>query len=659
MIDVSKMIHENSLRNAVLDAPYDPILGIGSPIERAQLKYDDYGNEVNINIPVSMFNEPLISLLQKYGSLSTLLKNAKIEESQQNIFQFKKGIIDTRFRYDFEYWAYTTNRIQDKDSKKPIPFKLNFAQRILLNVLEKLRMSGTPIRIVLAKARQWGGSTLVQSYFFWIQNILVESWHSLIVGDVEEQSRKVRGMYNKIAKQYPSDIGTITTGPYLGSTKNIIIKERNCVISIGSVQKPETLRGDDAALLHLTEVGSWKTTLGKSPEDLAQTLSALIPYVPLTMIVKESTAKGVGNYFHNEYRAAKNKESGYTAVFVPFFKIPRDRMPISDYESFIKTMSEHDMYMWNLGASLESINWWNFTKRSESMDDWRMNSENPPSDNDAFQSSDRRAFNPDYVQRNRKNCRPPDLIGEIFSDSTKGDKALNNIVFKELPNGKAFMWMPPDKSIKCSNRYVVICDIGGRTNKADKSTIRVLDRYWMAEGGRQEFVFTWIGNEDQDTFAWRAVKVAKLYNNALFVVEFNSLDTDAPEGGDHFITVLNEIVKYYDNIYYRSSPEDIRQGRPVKYGFHTNKSTKPAIIDGLNGDLRDENYIETDERVLDECDTYELKQNGTYGAVDGCYDDLVMTTAIGLFVSNNMEPPTVSDGTKKYTRKKIVSEATI
>ncbi len=50
--------------------------------------------------------------------------------------------------------------------------------------------------------------------------------------------------------------------------------------------------------------------------------------------------------------------------------------------------------------------------------------------------------------------------------------------------------------------------------------------------------------------------------------------------------------------------------------------------------------MERDEASLDEYLTYEQRQNGSYGALPGRHDDLLMTRAIGLHVCfNEMEMP--------------------
>lgn len=65
-----------------------------------------------------------------------------------------------RFKYDFEYWAYRCVVITDKLTGQDIPFKLNRPQRRLVAELERQRLASQPLRLIMLKARQWGGSAL-------------------------------------------------------------------------------------------------------------------------------------------------------------------------------------------------------------------------------------------------------------------------------------------------------------------------------------------------------------------------------------------------------------------------------------------------------------------------------------------------------------------
>mgnify|MGYP004715412583 CR=1 FL=1 len=81
------------------------------------------------------------------------------------------------------------------------------------------------------------------------------NWNTVICGDVETQSRNVRAMITKALNKYPSYLlgETVKFTPFEGSSKNKVIQNTNCVVSIGSFQKPDTLRSGDISGAHLTE----------------------------------------------------------------------------------------------------------------------------------------------------------------------------------------------------------------------------------------------------------------------------------------------------------------------------------------------------------------------------------------------------------------------
>jgi hypothetical protein len=663
---IEAIVQENSKRNTILFSYYNPVTGEGSPLERKLVSYTALGNKIWYRIPLPMYeeNSGLIDAINKIGSLEETLKSIGQSSDIDSVAAFNKQLIDIRYRHDFEYWAFTCAKIQDKKTKAIFPLKLNFAQRIYFARLERMRLAGIPIRIVLLKARQWGGSTLTQIYMGWIQIILKLNWHSVVVADVEEQSKNINGMYSRLAREYPSMAGIVKLVPYERSTKSRIVEGRGSVISIGSAQKPDNIRSFDLAMAHFSEVAFFKATQQKTPEDLVQSIRAAVSDVPDSLIVLESTAKGVGTFFHREWLKAKSGISGYDPVFIPWYMIERYQLAIPDLPKFIKWVKTNNyaMSLWNQGAALEGINWYFDYKTRENYDDWQMQAEYPTNDTEAFISTGARVFAPNYVKAAQKNCIPPEFVGDITARSQKGKDAFENIEFMETTKGQLSIWALPDKSEEISNRYAITVDIGGRTPDADYSVIKVFDRYFMKDGGKPEVVAVWTGHLDQDLVAWKAAQIAWFYNKGLLVVESNSLDKDELEGseGEHFLTVLNEIVKFYKNIYARIDQERVKQGLPVRYGFHTDRSTKPMVIDELNGAIREEAYIERDERAANEMDTYEVKPNGKYGATEGTHDDHVMATAIGVWiVFKYMPTPRVIDHRGKTYTKKVVSEASI
>ena len=249
--DIQEIIKLNRQRNVALDSEYNPVNGKGSPIKRVKLWRD---GRTYILIPLEMAEDPAVKLVLAAGSVKAVCAKYKDTIPLMTPNLLWDELLEKRLDYDFEYWAFTAIKIQDKESKQPIPFKLRPAQRKLLYELESMRLAGVPIRAILLKARQWGGSTLIQLYMLWLQARRRKNWHSVIVTDVEDQARTVRSHTSRAIKNYPKFLGKLDLSPFEGSSKNKIIPSRGCVISIGSMQKPDSLRSNDFAMMHLPEV---------------------------------------------------------------------------------------------------------------------------------------------------------------------------------------------------------------------------------------------------------------------------------------------------------------------------------------------------------------------------------------------------------------------
>lgn len=678
-INPSDIIAENTRRLAYVNAQYDPQKGTQycNEIQRVPIRVED-APFIEMNIPVEMENEPVVKLLQQEKSLAKACKRiwgAASETQQISLWRYFHKV---RCKYDFEYWCCTQIRIKYKGKGKRDPFILNRAQRYYLSVLERLRKAGVPIYIILLKARQWGGSTMTQFYMMWIQKMHKMHWNSVIVGDVEKQSKVVLAMYEQACQEYDTfiDEGVPTVLKPYGRTNDVrLLEDRGCTISIGSMQKPNKIRSEDISMAHLTEVGIWKETEGKSPEDVIQSIEGSILPGAYTMLVEESTAKGVGNYFHNTYTAAKAGDNNFTPVFIPWFMIDIYSKKISlfntsttdeEYREFIASMTEYEWSLWQLGATLEAINW--YRTKSRGMDEWRMKSEFPSTDIEAFQSTGRGYFKDEYLEECYQSCRQPKIVGEIVSSASSLNKTqyLKNLRIEPNSKGNLKVWTDVDRSIDMHDRYVVCVDLGkGATDAADSTIACVFDRYWQQEGedGYPEVVAEWAGKESEtDLLAWRIAQIAAYYNNALLVIESNTIDSNKES---RFRAVLDEIKDYYPNIYKRSiaNKTDVGTTGGFRYGWNTNHQSKEEICADLGWALREGMYVERCREAVDEMKIFERKADGSLGNVEGKHnhDDRVITRALGVhFCYKKMSAPRVSKPTDVHTvTKTIINDMSI
>lgn len=695
IVPVNEILDENDRRLNANSAPFNPVTGFGSVGDRVEVTIEDFPIPVQW-LPVSMLQVPLVSRLVECGNLHDFItRDIAPDYSEEDRHKVIEQFVRVRCRHDFAFWAAVYVWIKNKGGGEDVLFRLTRPQRRFVSRLEQLRLAGKPIRLILLKARQWGGSTTSQLYMAWLQLVHKVGLNSLIIAHQTAGSDEIRDMFNRMLDAYPVEMLYKLGASFNPKEPKLVgvglsgiihaVPQRNCKIKIGTAKNPDSCRGGDYNLVHCSEVGVWEATEKKTPEQIVRSACSGVLYKPYTMIVYESTANGTGNFFELEYSAAKKGESQFEAMFVAWFDIDQYSLPFRDdlqrsqfaeslwkfrfRETTVSDREEPGKYLWWLwekGATLEAINWY-VIERAKYHDHGDIASEYPSDDVEAFVHSGARVFDKYNVDKLKKSCKPPKFVGDVFADKDTGKEAFQNLRFAKDAQGLLWVWALPeiDPDEMVTDRYLAVVDIGGRSHKADWSVITVFDRLFMQSGGKPVVVAQWYGHIDIDLLAWKAGQIAAFYDNALLVIESNTLETHDKErqvDGDQSQFVLNQLGGVYPNLYARSSPEDsIIDGKPVKYGFHTNINTKPMIISTLIKVVREGSYIERDERCLDEFITYEKKQNGSFGAIKGKHDDLLMTRAIGLHICFfEMDLPKILPRKKKVRlHRRAVSSATI
>ena len=691
---ISKILQENGRRRAEKFAPFNPITGEGSIGKRAAFTVSDYPIPTQY-LPVEMLDEPLVMALADVGSIEALIRTRlALPVTEESIERVVEEFTRIRNKYDFAFWAATFAYIKCKGGGNDILFRLNRSQRRLIASFERKRKAGKPVRLVLLKARQWGGSTAIQMYMSWLQLVHKTGLNSLIIAHQGTASDEIKDMFDRMIKAYPVEMlhklgeAYATNEPKIvgvGKSGSIFrVPQRNCKIKVGTAERPNSCRGGDYNLVHLSEVAIWKETDGKKPEDIVRSACSGVLLQPYTMIVYESTPDGVGNFFHREYLAAKKLQSQFDAMFVAWYEIEQYELAFANEAeryAFAKQLYENrhngevksdreepGTYLWRLwekGATLEAIYWY-VEERTKYHNHGDMASEYPSDDIEAFTYSGRKVFNSEDVEQFRPSCRTPRWKGEIYGYADEGEKAIEGLRFKKEEDGRLFMWHDVERSEdeEVTDRYLVVVDVcKGHTKNADFADILVLDRLYMMDGEPPVVAAEWHGHIDMDKLAWKATQIAAYYNNALLVIESNTLETNNTKGeAEYILTLIHDV--YGKQLYARKqSAEDIRQGLPKKYGYHTNALTKKVVIYNLKVVIREHLYIEREEECLNEYLTYVETENNAFEAMEGYHDDRLMTRAIGMQVClHEMDIPRIikrHNSISTGVAHRAVSEATI
>ena len=153
--------------------------------------------------------------------------------------------------------------------------------------------------------------------------------------------------------------------------------------------------------------------------------------------------------------------------------------------------------------------------------------------------------------------------------------------------------------------------------------------------GRPSVVAEMNYKADPDRQAYDAARLAKWYNDALLVIESNTMEAMNAErnsGIDSFEYILDIVHSIYSNLYMRErSEEDTKEGKEGKWGFHTNAKTKPKIINFMKECLRDDLWDEPSKVCCAQMASY-MEDHGKTDAEHGKHDDVVMSRAIGLWI---------------------------
>lgn len=595
-MDAKVMLAVDAMRKR-LTPPYDPVRGIGC-----------YGVRRMCATPVPGLAKALVP------------ESMTADAEYLRVMHDPDGWRRLRCRHDFEYWCVECVKIKHKTLGTAVPFVLNRPQRRVLSVLEDDRLAGRPIRIILLKARQWGGSTLVQMYMAWIQCCHRRSWYSLICAHLKDTSASIRGMYSRLLEFYPPELWEGDSEPcfkaYEGSQNMRMIAGRDCVVTLASAERPDSVRGGDYAMAHLSEMAYWADTPSRQPDDVIRAVCGGVALVPYSLVAVESTANGVGNYFHSEWLRCRSGEGDKHAVFVPWFEIDIYRLEPPDAAAFAESLSPGEMRLWETGLTLDRL-YWGRRKRAEYATDQQMQAEYPADDSEAFVTTGAGVFDPADIEALRDGCEAPSFRGELCGGKPVAD-----------PSGCLKIWRAPAEKM----RYVVAADIGGTRAASNWSVASVLA---FPEGGVPEVAAQWRGHVPHDCLVRILADLARYYNLALLVVESNTLESRDALMEDSAEFIVNRLARCYGNLYRRESFDTVTGERSTRIGFHTNRSTKAMLIINLQGLVRERAYIERDNDACNELATYEHCPGGAYGARRGFHDDILMSRAIGLFVGSS------------------------
>jgi len=235
--------------------------------------------------------------------------------------QKTESLIEREFRLrqqlrdDFPYYAKRCLTIRTKEGSL-IPFELNQAQLYLHEVAEKQLKDIGKIRINILKGRQQGISTYVEGRFYW-RTSHRKGVRAFILTHEDEATKNLFEMAVRFHEH-----NNPLVKPHTGATnaKELLFDLLDSGYKVGTAGNKAVGRSSTVQFFHGSEVAFWPHA-----EEHAKGIMQAIPDMMGTEVFRESTANGVGNYFHQQWKAAERGETEYINVFIPWFWQPEYR----------------------------------------------------------------------------------------------------------------------------------------------------------------------------------------------------------------------------------------------------------------------------------------------------------------------------------------------
>ena len=284
----------------------------------------------------------------------------------------------TALRSDFEHYAERCLVIRTKAGTVK-PFILNQAQAYLHKRLEDQKRKTGMVRALILKGRQQGCSTYVGGRYYWITT-QSRGFKTFILAHMADATDNLFKMVKRFHDHCPDIVKASTSTT---NRKELVFGDLDSGYALGTAGSPDVGRSDTIQLFHGSEVGFWSGTDG-----ITTGVLQTIPHAPGTEIIHESTANGIGGFFHSQWQQAEAGESEFQAIFIPWYW--QKEYAITPPEGFSLATDEVEVMEAN-NLSIEQM-CWRRNKIVSFMGDgsdglWKFRQEYPLDPIEAFQTS--------------------------------------------------------------------------------------------------------------------------------------------------------------------------------------------------------------------------------------------------------------------------------
>jgi len=471
-----------------------------------------------------------------------------------------------------------------------MPFRLNPAQ---LDYYHR-----RTDRDIILKARQLGFTTLTCGLFF-ADTLLNPNTISVIVAHDADSSQRIFQIVHLFQRRLPEAEKQAIGRPQILNRREIYWPEINSRFYVGTAGSLTFGRGQTIHNLLCSELAYWP-----KPQEALIALTEAV--TPGGRIVIESTANGMGGYFHGLWVEARAGEGRYRPHFCPWWFDAEYRLTGSPLEDIT---DEEAQLMRAHGLDASQLRW-RRAKGRELRD--RFVQEYPEDDVTCFLASGRCVFSIAALTAIQKRIAadPPPAEATLLT-SKSGTVSVAPM--------RLLVWQSPAPK----RSYLIGADVGGGSAFGDASAAVVLDY----ETGEQ--VAALHGRVAPERFAQLLDALGRHYNDAELAVERNN----------HGHSTLNTLFHScgYPNLY-RHADYNNPHDRDGQLGWLTDARSKPLMVDSLAAAIAEGAITLRCSGLVDECFTYVVNESGSTEAQVGKHDDRVVACAIAWQVRQRPKP---------------------
>lgn len=546
-------------------------------------------------------------------------------------------------------------KIRTKESGTLVTFRPNPIQAGYLDeILPDWRNDPTGLRgwrDIILKGRQFGMSTLIMGLFF-LDTVQTPYTTTVIIAHDGPTTEKMFETMTRFYNNLPEDRKPITR---YKSRRELYFRDIESTIFVG--QAGSTSFGAGLTINHAlcSEVPRWPNA-----ELLMPAINEAVP--DSGNLVLESTARGVGNYFHKEWQKAYvERDSIYKPKFFFWGNFPDYRIDPDVYKQRKLEVPDVAQEYYREGPNKEEA----LLKDKLGLDDaqmawrrWKMKSlgdtfpqEYPTTPDEAFMTSGKPFFNNVYLnalliamQGPESNAIPSEQIEYPEHFPLIKERAEELQVFK-LPMRDRFFVMGVDTA-------------EGLTGAGDRDyhSIHIFDTIDWEEYAH------WHGRIGNTEFGQLCAQLGWWYNFALVGIERNNHGHAVIQSAKDiaFYPVMEEGQR--NGIYTHEEYDTKTKTKSRRPGWPSNVKTNPIALSFLKKGIHEGLMTVHSRETISELMTFVHLKDEKVGGEKGCHDDRVSSLRIVAYLlsmhDGRFEAPLVGGASRADTAGYATATAT-